>query len=198
MYQLQISFMFIKWVSCEIHTSPPTVTHKLFIFLLLYDRVVLLGGDVLIKKNSRFQSGIEISRAKCFCLPQRQMLPLKRDNRQWHEKEMRYWYSYETNVSKHATSSAQQDEILNVRLPFTVIIELLLRETVERETQLKPLKDPTSHTLISAVYTTSEVCKHNTFFTCFSPFITNQIDFHHLTSEAISGGLGVDRIEGIR
>lgn len=65
---------------------------------------------------------------KCFGLPPRRMSPPRRHNYQWHEKEMRYWYSYETNVSKHAMSSAQQDEILNIHLPFSVIIELQLRE----------------------------------------------------------------------
>lgn len=37
---------------------------------------------------------------------------------------MSYWYSYETNVSKHAISSVKEDDILNIHLPFTVIIEL--------------------------------------------------------------------------
>lgn len=73
---------------------------------------------------------------KCFS-----SFPPRRPNHQWHEKEMRYWYSYETNVLKHATSSAQQDEILNIHLAFRVITELQLGER-GRGGQLKALMIP--------------------------------------------------------
>lgn len=126
-----ICIAFISLVLCRSHPSAQVADCKLFLLFYFMTAHFMMSGIVLIKWSSRFQSGIEISSAKCISLPQRRMLPQRRDNHQWHEKEMSYWYSYETNVSKHAISSVQQDEILNIHLPFTVIIELQRDGTIK-------------------------------------------------------------------